>query len=270
MFKKWFLYIFLLISLTSCSEYQKILKSPNPELKYEKAVEYFQEGEYLKARPLFEEIMGLYRGTDKGQEIYFFYAFTQFYLGYLIEAAYHFRQYANTYPLSDRAEEALFMSAYCNYLDSPVPTLDQTATNLALEELQIFVNTYPESDLVDSANVLVDELNLKLETKAFMNAKQYYKIRNYKAANTALENMLRNYPGTRYAEEVKYLIVLSYYELAVNSVKEKKLERFDLGIAAYIDFIDNFADGDFSNEAQLTYAKIIREREKFLKAENSY
>jgi len=264
MLKKWLYFLIFIIGLSSCSEYQRVLKSPNPELKYEKAIEYYEGGEYEKASPLFEELIPLYRGTDKGQEIFFYYAYTSFYQGYLISAAYHFRKYSSTYPLSERAEEALFMSAYCNYLDSPVPTLDQTPTKLALEELQIFVNTYPQSDLVDSANVLVDELNLKLETKAFLNAKQYYKIRKYKAAITALENMLTDYPGSRYAEETKYLIVLSYYELAINSIDEKKLERFDEGIAAYIDFIDNFADGSFSNEAQITYAKMVKKREEFL------
>ena len=268
MLKNWVFLLVFLFGLSACSEYQRVLKSPNPELKYEKAIEYYKEGEYQKAQPLFEELIPLYRGTDKGQEIFFFYAYTSFYEGYLVSAAYHFRKYSSTYPNSQRAEEALFMSAYCNYLDSPVPTLDQTPTKLALEELQIFVNTYPKSDLVDSANVLVDELNLKLETKAFLNARQYYKIRKYKAAITALENLLTEYPGGRYAEEIKYLIVLSYYELAINSIDEKKLERFDEGIAAYIDFIDNFADGSFSNEAQITYAKLVREREKFL-TENS-
>ena len=145
--KKWFYSFVLIVAviLISCNEYQQVLKSADPELKYTKTVEYYEKGEYLKALPLFEELIPLYRGTDKGQKIYYFYAYTNYHLGYLVTAAYHFRNYYSTYPNSKYAEESLFMSAYCNYLDAPGPTLDQTPTKLALEELQIFVNAFPTS-----------------------------------------------------------------------------------------------------------------------------
>ena len=256
-----FLSLFACI-LISCSDYQKVLKSPNLDYKYTKTVEYYNEGDYLKALPLLEELIPLYRGTDKGQEIYYYYCYSNYYLDYLITSAYHFRKYAETYTTSKYAEDALFMAAYCNYLESPAPTLDQGPTYKALDELQTFVNTYPKSPLVDSSNQLVDELRFKLETKSFNNAKQYYKIRKYKAAMSSLNSTLEEYPGTIYAEEIKLLILKSYYYLAINSVEEKKSERFDKGIEAYYDFIDNFADGKSINEAEVIYAKIIREREK--------
>ncbi|KAA3648889.1 MAG: outer membrane protein assembly factor BamD [Bacteroidetes bacterium] len=262
--KKYILiFVFLIASiLMSCSEYQKVLKSPNLDYKYTKTVEYYNEGEYLKALPLLEELIPLYRGTDKGQEIYYYYCYSNYYLDFLITAAYHFKKYAETYTTSKYAEDALFMSAYCNYLDSPEPTLDQKPTYKALDELQLFVNAYPKSPLVDSANQLVDELRFKLEVKSFNNSKQYYKIRKYNSAVNSLNNTLEEYPGTIYAEEIKLLILKSYYYLALNSVEEKKRERFDKGIEAYYDFIDNFAEGKSINEAEEIYAKIIREREK--------
>ena len=141
------------------------------------------------------------------------------------------------------------------------------AIKKALEELQIFVNTYPESELVDSANVLVDQLTFKLEKKKFLNAKQYYTIRKYKSAIVALNNVITEYPSTQFIEEIKLLILKSYYYLATNSIDTKKKQRFDEGIEAYFDFIDNFADGKNINEAEIVYAKLIRERERFL-AEN--
>lgn len=256
--------IFICLIIASCSDYQKVLKSPNPELKYTKSLEYYENGEYLKALPLFEELIPLYRGTDKGRKIYFYYAYSNYYLDYLIQSAYHFRNYYSTYPLSKDAKEALFMSAYCNYLDAPGPSLDQTPTKLALEELQLFTNTFPESELVDSANTLVDNLNAKLENKQFENAKQYYTIRKYKSAIVALNNVLTEHPSGQYVEDIKLLILKSYYYLAVNSIDSKKRERFDEGIEIYFDFIDNFAEGKNTNEAQEVYAKLIREREKFL------
>jgi outer membrane protein assembly factor BamD len=262
--KKWHIFIFsiLSIALFSCSEYQKVLKSPNPEFKYTKTVEYYNDGEYLKALPLLEELIPLYKGTDKGQKIYYYYCYTNYHLGYLISAAFYFKKYAGTFALSEYAEDALFMSAYCNYLESPSPNLDQGPTYKALDELQIFANTYPKSPLLDSANTLVDKLNLKLEAKSFHNSKQYYKIRKYKAAVVSLRTTLENYPSSQYAEEIKLLILKSYYYLAVNSVESKKKERFEKGIESYYDFIDNFAAGQHIDEAEEVYAKLIKERQK--------
>ena len=269
MMRKNVFFVFVIVSLifSGCSEYQKVLKSPNPELKYTKSIEYYEDGQYLKALPLFEELLPLYKGTEKGQKLYFYYAYANFHIDDLYQAAYHFRSYASTYSLSQYAQESLFMSAYCNYLDAPGPSLDQTPTKLALEELQIFVNTYPESELVDSANTLVDLLNSKLETKEFLNAKQYYKIQKFQSAIVALNNLITKYPDTGYLEEIKLIILKSYYYLATNSVFSKKKQRFTEGIEAYYDFIDNFADGKSIEEAKLVYAKLIREQERFL-AEN--
>lgn len=256
--------ILSLVTLSSCDDYNKVLKSPNPELKYTKAIEYYENKEYFKALPLFEELIPLFRGTDRGQKIYFYYAYCNYQVGDLTSGAYHFRTYANTYPLSEYAQESLFLSAYCNYLEAPSTTLDQTPTELALEELQLFTNTYPESDLVDSANVLVDKLNLKLQEKTYLNAKQYFTIRKYKSAIVSLNSFLTSYPDTKYEEESKLLILKSYYHLATNSIESKKKQRFDEGIEVYFDFIDNFADGNNINQAEEVYARLIREREKFL------
>lgn len=257
-------FLIALIAFSACSEYNRVLKSPNPELKYTKAVEYYKAEEYAKTEPLLYELLPLYKGTEKGKTIYYYYCYSSYHLGYLIQAAYHFKNFANTYPHSDEAEDALFMSAFCNYLESPVPTLDQAPTYTALEELQVFANSYPNSPLIDSANQLVDELRSKIETKDFLNARQYYKIRRYKAAIVALNNFQEKYPLSDFSEQVKLLVLKSYYYLAVNSIEEKKEERFEEGIATYFEFIDNFATGSYVNEAEEYYARLIRERETYL------
>lgn len=258
-----FLFLLLIgLLFFACSEYQQVLKSPNPEYKYTKALEYYGEEEYVKTLPLLEELVPLYRGTEKGQKIYYYYCYTNYYLGYHLTAAFHFRRFYETYPISEYAEDALFMSAYCNYMDSPKPSLDQSPTYRALQELQLFVNTFPESELVDSTNTLVDNLLRKLETKAFENAKQYYKLRHYKSAVVALENVLEEFPGTSFEEEIKFKILQSYFYLATNSIESKKKERFDKGIESYYEFIDKFAEGENSDAAELIYQNMIKAKEQ--------
>ena len=70
------LYIFVLASalvFASCSDYNKVLKSTDIEFKYSKAVEYYDSMEYFKSMPLFEELIGLTRGTQRSEDVYYYY-----------------------------------------------------------------------------------------------------------------------------------------------------------------------------------------------------
>ncbi|MFT7249838.1 MAG: outer membrane protein assembly factor BamD, partial [Arcticibacterium sp.] len=163
--KNKFKYLRLLIILTvisSCNEYQKVLKSPDVDYKYEKAVEYFNDEEYDKAYPLFDELLILYRGSDKAAEVYYYYAMTSYQLKDYILAAYHFKNFAKTFPNHPKTELAYYMMGYCDYLESPIFSLDQDFTYKAINNLQLFANLYPKSDKLLSANELIDELRAKL------------------------------------------------------------------------------------------------------------
>ena len=87
--------ILLILLLNSCNEYQKILKSSNLDFKFDKAVELFQNEEYVKAFPLFDELLLLHRGTDKAEQIYYYYSISEFKKGNLLSAAHHLNNFAN-------------------------------------------------------------------------------------------------------------------------------------------------------------------------------
>ena len=77
--------------------------------------------------------------------------------------------------------------------------------------MQNFMNKYPYSDYSIEANKIIDELQVKLETKNFDNAKKYYKTRNYKSAIIALNNFENDFPDSSLNEEGGYLKILSQY-----------------------------------------------------------
>ena len=54
-----FFKIFLMLILTSCSEYRKILKSTGYQKKLDAAMEYYEEEKYFKASTLFKDIKPL-------------------------------------------------------------------------------------------------------------------------------------------------------------------------------------------------------------------
>lgn len=256
-----FLIPFLLF-LAGCSKYQRLLKSDDYNAKYEAAIALYDKGKYERALPLLEELVPLFRGTDKAEKVYFYYCYTNYNLDFLYEAAYHFKKFSTTFPNSTHAEETLFMNGYCRYLLSPISSLDPTETYTALNELQLFANTYPQHQLLDSTNNLMDKLRSKLEVKSYENAKQYYQIYDYKAAIVALNNTLRDFPDTKFNEEIALLLLKSNYYLAVNSIKEKKLQRFDDTIEAYLTFVDSFKESKYLKEAESLYNKALEQKTK--------
>ena len=254
--------VVLLFSILSCSEYNKVLKSEDLTLKYDKAIQYYEEDEYAKAYPLLEESITIYRGTSKAEKLYYYFAYSDYYLGDFFLASHRFKNFKKMYPTSKHAEECHFMSAYCHYLNSPNYSLDQNDTKQAISELQSFVNQYPESQLLDSCNTLVDELRGKLEKKSFEIAKQYYHTRDYKSAIKAFENCLVDFPDTDYKEEVLYLAVKANYDLAANSIDSKKAERYDATIKSYVKFVDSFPNSKRIKELETVYESAVKGKSK--------
>lgn len=252
----------LILLTTACSQYQKVLKSNDYELKYVKAKEYYNKNDYYRALPLFEELVNVFKGTDRAEDLYYYYAYCHFGLGDYLTAMYHFKNFAATFKNSERKEECQYMHAYCFYLTSPNYSLDQSNTLKAIESFQLFINLYPESKRIMECNKYMDALRNKLETKAFENAKLYYNIGDFKSAIIALENSTNEYPDIVYREEIEFLVLKANYQLAENSIDSKKPERFELTIKAYNQFIDHFPNSSKLNEAENLYELSLKNLNK--------
>ncbi len=252
----WLLGLFLILS--SCSEYQKAIKSTSHEVKYDMAEKLYQEGKYGKLIPLLEDIVYLYKGTEKGETLMFQLANSYYKTGDYIIAGYYFRKFVSNYSSSTKAEEAQYLSAYCYYLDAPRPTLDQSPTQKAIREFQIFLRKYPQSKKVPDCNKYVDELYSKLQDKSFIDAKLFYNMERYKSADIALENSLEEYPASPHREEIMYLLLKSNYLLAKNSITNKQQERLKETVKKYKHYMDDFPTGKYVNQSK----KILKDTEK--------
>lgn len=229
-----------LLALVSCGNFSKLLKSTNLTEKYQAAQEYYQKGDYFHALQLFEELMTYYRGTENAEKIYYYYSYCHYAQGDYLSANYYFNNFSITYPNSKYAKECQYMAAYCSFMDSPEYSLDQTNTTAAIKELQLFVDMYPKSDSVKICNQLIDDLRYKLEVKDYEISKLYFKIQEYKAAITAFNNTLEDYPDTKFKEDILFYILKANYLFATNSIDSKKQERFTSTIEAYNTLIAAF------------------------------
>lgn len=247
------LIIIALLGFSSCGGYEKLLKSTDHRLKYEKAMEYFENEEYVRAAGLFEQIVNIYRGTVTADTVYYYQARCYFMQRDYTLAGYHFKTLADNYPSSTWAEEAGFMNAYCSYRLSPRPSLDQTNTDKAITAFRLYLIKYPLTERRKEVEGYIAELQDKLVEKSYESGKLYYNLGEYKSSIIALQNSLEEYPDTQHREELMYLLLRSNYLLAVNSVLEKQAERYQAAIDEYYSFVGEFPESRYRNEADRMY-----------------
>lgn len=250
-----------IIATTACSEYNRVMKSTDLEYKFTKANEYYEEKDYYKAYPLIEELVAIYRGQKRSEKLYYMYAYCDFYLEDYLLASHRFSEFTKTFPTSKYTEECAFMSAFSLYRMSPPAKLDQSQTYSAISGLQLFVDRYPKSTRVDSCNTLIIDLEKKLEEKSFMGANQYKKMEDFNAAVITYQNMLRDFPDSKYREEIYFNIFDSYYTLAYKSVVEKKAERIADALKAYTTFVNRYPNSDYMPEADSKKKRLDRMKE---------
>ena len=229
----------------SCSDYQKLLNGDDTAAKYKQAEVYYNNGEYRKANRLFEQILPKYRGKPQAQRIIFFFADSYFQTKSYYLAAYQYENFVKSYPKSERIQEAIFKAAKSYYFQSPKFSLDQKDTYTATEKLQVFLNLYPNSEYASEANQMIAELQEKLEKKNFEIAKQYYTIRDYKAAIKANDNFISSFPGTKFREEALYTKFIASYQIAINSIDAKKMDRLEELIQQYNTIIRYYPESLF-------------------------
>ena len=244
--------------LTACGSHQKLLKSSDSEAKYAAAIDYFEKGDYVHSLQLFQQLINFYKGTEKAEQLNYYFAYCYYKQEDYILASYYFKRFTQNFPRSEFAEEAMFLSAYCYYLDSPRSSLDQTNTYLALTELQLFIEMYPSSERIADCNKYIDLLRAKLQIKAYNIAKLYLRMRAYDAAITSFNNLLRDYPDTEYKEDILYYIMKSYYHYAMNSISKKQGDRLQSAIDSYNELMFQYPETQYRKEANTMHANVLK------------
>ena len=128
----------------------------------------------------------------------------------------------------------------------------------AIEELQGFIDYFPNSDKVTIAQNAMFEMQDKLTLKELQNAQLYYNLgnymgNNYESAIITAQNALKTYPYSKYREDFELLILKSKYQEAQNSVPEKREDRFRDVIDEYYSFANNFPESKNLKEAENIY-----------------
>lgn len=247
-----------LLLMTSCGEYNRVLKSNDYNYKYDYAKRAFEKGKYGQSITILTDIVSVFRGTDRAEECQYLLALSYYENQDYINAGAYFRNYYVNYPKGQYTELARFYAGYGYYLDSPVSQLDQTGTYKAIEELQGFLDYFPKSDKVSIAQNAIFELQDKLVFKELENAQLYYNLGNYLGNNyescvITAKNAIKDYPYSKYKEDLELLVLKARYQEASQSVEEKKADRFRVVIDEYYAFVNDYPDSDSRREADNIY-----------------
>ena len=252
--------------LSSCGEYNKLLKCTDYEYKYEAAKNYFAKGQYNRAATLLNELIAILKGTDKAEESLYMLGMSYYNQNDYQTAAQTFTQYYNVYPRGTFTELARFHAGKALYLDTPEPRLDQSGTYNAIQQLQMFLEYFPNSAKKDEAQNMIFALQDKLVMKEYLSAKLYYNLGNYLGNNyescvITAQNALKDYPYTNMREDLSILILRAKYEMAVFSVEDKREERYREAVDEYYAFKNEFPESKYMKDAD----RIFKEAQKILK-----
>ncbi|MDE6403836.1 MAG: outer membrane protein assembly factor BamD [Muribaculaceae bacterium] len=254
-------------ALTGCGEYQRVLKSKDPDEKFEYAKRAFEEGKYAQAYTLLNDVVTMLKGSEKGEEALYLLGLSYYENKEYLDAASFFQTYYSRFPKGKYTELARFYAGYGYYLDSPEAQLDQSGTVKAIDELQSFLDYFPRSDKVTIAQNAIFELQDKLTLKELQNAQLYYNMgiyrgNNYESAIIVAQNAIKEYPYSKYKEELEMLILKARYQEASMSVDERKGDRFRDVVDEYYSFINNYPESPFRDEADNIYKIASRHASK--------
>lgn len=271
--------VLLLVSaatLSSCDSYNKILKSSDYDYKYEAAKEYYTSGKYAKASTLLGELISIMKGTDKAEESLYMLGMCSYGMEDYETASHYFTVYVNSYPRGIYTEEARFYTGKALYLAVPEPRLDQTATVKAINELQMFLEYHPQSERTETVHSMLYDLQNNLAEKEYESAKLYYNLgpytgnfnysgsseqanaNNYESCVITAQNALRDYPYCAMREDFAILILRAKYQMAAQSIDEKKHERMREALDEYYAFKNDYPESRYMEEADDILKKINR------------
>jgi outer membrane protein assembly factor BamD len=251
---KGILLILISFTISGCGGYNKLLKNPNPEKRYSSGLEYYNKQKYSRSTPLFESLNAIYNGQSRDDTVNFYIAKGYYMMSDYYSAESSLERFTRMFGRSNFAEEAYYMRAANLYRLSSRASLDQRNTIDAITAFNVFNTKYPDSEFGKGKDEdYLAELKGRLEEKAYMAAKLYFQIEDYKSAIVALRNSIRDFPYSKYNEEQSFLMLKASYIYAKKSVRRMQPERYIAAIDEYYNFVGEYPDSKYIPEAKTMY-----------------
>jgi len=258
----------LVVGLIGCSGSQRVTHN-SPKQAYEKGMEQFEKENYDRALRYFRGVLSYGRGNEWGPDAQFQLAMTQRKKGKYLVAANEFKRFTQLYRNNQKVPRAEYERARAYYSRSPDYQLTQTDSRKAIDLFQLFIERYPDHELVPDAQAKIDKLRAKLAHKQFAAGKLYERRDMWRAATRSYEDVFDTYPDTPWADNALLGALRTYVRYADRSVQEKRAERYQKAIDQYGRLTQLFPDSPLLKQAQPLRDEAQRKLERVRKqAEN--
>ena len=248
-----------LMAAASCkSQYDALLASNDVDAKYNGAFDYYNRGKYQKAAGVFESLAFLTNGTSREDTVQYYWGLSNYRYKDYYTAEANFAKFMENFPQSPFTAEAAFLRIDCLYRSTLRYELDQAQTYSCLTAIADYYRNFPNAGHEDECNVILKELNDRLDKKAFENARLYYKMEDYQAARVSFRNILKDDADNIFREDILYYIAMSSYKYAQLSVQAKQRERYMAFMDDYLNFVSEIPESPYRKELDALYARAQR------------
>ena len=209
--KKYYLFLLIIIigTLFNCAG-KKIQFEDELVANYNKALKFFNNGKYVRAKDEFQYIIMTDPGSKIANESQYYKAEALFLMKEYEESWDAFDQYIRFTNDIEKIEKSRFRICECAIASTNFYQRDQKQTIRAVEQLQMFLEDFPNSELIQDAEKEITELRNKLARKEYEVGRLYLKLEEYESALIYFRSVLNNYYDTNFADDARIGIIFTH------------------------------------------------------------
>jgi len=214
----------------------------NPDrFLFERGTATLENRKWADAREYFRQVVDNYPGSPHRPDAKL--GIGDSYLGEktpesLVLAANEYSEFLTFYPTNPRADYAQYKLAMTHFEQMRAPERDQTETQAALREFQIFFDRYPTSSLLPEVQTKQREARDRLSRAELRVGLHYYRIRWYPGAIPRFRALLKDDPQFSGRDQVYFYLAES---LARTDKKAEAIPYFERLLAEF-DASDHLED----------------------------
>ena len=170
---------------------------------YEQGMEQFKKKRWEKAIQSFNLVLLNSPGGELADDAQYYVGESYFQKKDYLLAISEYQALTERYSYSPLAEDGAYKIARCYYNLSPRYQRDQTNTERALQSLQEFLDSYPQSKYRSEVEEKIRDIRDKLARKNYESGVLYIKLQEWGSAIIYFDNLLATYYDSQWAIPAK-------------------------------------------------------------------
>lgn len=215
-----FLFLCFLCTLSGCGfgkfkRFDEGSVRKSESLMYASAVSAFEKKDYKTAKELFEKVADIGVFSATGEKAKAFFTDILYNERKFAAAAGSAEGYILSYPAGEKLDQMLSIkgNAYFQMLKGRTHVLE--FADKAKDAFKVLINDFPASRYVPEARQNLQEIDEIMAEKVFSIGSFYFKEMNYHAAISRFDEIIRDYPGTKYRNDAISKRVEAYKALGI-------------------------------------------------------